>query len=88
MIKRGCRFHNLDDILVNVRTGNEMYQRRGGKAYNDAIIGFQNKILNLGFIDRAQYIRNLAIRLCVANMPNAVRASIYKTKLRSNRTKI
>lgn len=83
MIKAGYKLHNLDSVLVNVRTGEGMYQRRGGKAYNDAVIGFQNKILELGTINRFQYIRNLVIRLAVANMPNSLRGYIYKTKLRS-----
>ena len=83
MIKAGYKFHNLDSVLVNVRTGEGMYQRRGGKAYNDAVTGFQKKILKLGTINRFQYLRNLAIRLCVANMPNSLRGYLYKTKLRS-----
>lgn len=83
MIKAGYRFHNLNDVLVNVRTGENMYQRRGGKAYNEAIIGFQKKILELGIIGRTQFIKNLGVRLCVANMPNALRGYLYKTKLRT-----
>jgi len=83
MLKAGYKFHNLDSILVNVRTGEGMYQRRGGKVYNDAIKGFQKKILDLGIISRAQYLKNLTVRLCVANMPNSLRGYLYKTKLRS-----
>lgn len=85
MIKAGYAFHNLDAVLVNVRTGEGMYQRRGGKAYNEAIIGFQKKILELGIINRVQYIRNIGVRLCVANMPNSLRGYLYKTKLRTKR---
>ena len=83
MIKAGYRFHNLDSVLVNVRTGEGMYQRRGGKAYNEAIKGFQKKILDLGMIGRGRYWINLAVRLSVANMPNALRGYLYKTKLRT-----
>ncbi|MBQ9891096.1 MAG: glycosyltransferase [Firmicutes bacterium] len=83
MIKAGYKFHNLDSVLVNVRTGEGMYQRRGGKAYNEAITGFQKKILELGVVNHFQYLLNLAIRLCLANMPNSLRGYLYKTKLRS-----
>ena len=83
MIKKGYVFHNLDSVLVNVRAGSEMYQRRGGKAYNKAIIGFQKKVLKIGFINRFQYITNLCVRLSVANMPNSLRGYLYKTKLRT-----
>lgn len=82
MLKKGHRFHNLEDILVNVRTGDAMYRRRGGKNYNSAIIRFQKKVRKLGLISRSQLIRNLAIRLCVANMPNAMREHFYRKNLR------
>ena len=29
----GCQFANLPEVLVNVRVGKEMYQRRGGWKY-------------------------------------------------------
>lgn len=86
MIKAGYQFHNLESVVVNVRTGDGMYQRRGGKAYNTAIIDFEKRILKLGFINRAQYIWNIAVRLCVANMPNGLRGYLYKTRLRENNT--
>lgn len=86
MIKAGYRFSNLDTVLVNVRTGEGMYQRRGGKTYNNAIKGFQKKILEHGIINRLQYTKNLIIRLGVANMPNGLRGYLYKTKLRENNT--
>ena len=84
MIKAGYQFRNLDSVLVNVRTGDGMYQRRGGKAYNAAILYFEKKVLKLGFINRLQYIWNLIVRIGVANMPNGLRGYLYKTKLREN----
>lgn len=85
MINNGCKFHNLDDVIVNVRTGEGMYQRRGGKVYNEAIIGFQKKILKLGLINRVQYFTNLIIRLSVANMPNFFRGTLYRMLLRGKK---
>ena len=82
MIKAGYQFQNLDSVLVNVRTGDGMYQRRGGKTYNAAILYFEKKILQLGFISRLQYIWNITVRIGVANMPNGLRGYLYKTKLR------
>ena len=87
MIKNGYVFHNLDEVLVNVRTGSEMYQRRGGKKYNKAIVDFQKKALKIEFINRFQFIANLCVRLSVANMPNALRGYLYKTKLRTASSK-
>lgn len=82
MLNAGMIFHNLDDILVNVRTGSEMYKRRGGATYNKSIISFEKKIYKLGFINLYQYCKNISIRLVVSNMPNTLRSLIYKKKLR------
>lgn len=83
MIKQGCRFGNLDSVLVNVRTGEDMYRRRGGKAYNAAIIEFQKKAREAGVINGFEYYRNLMIRLLVSSMPNSVRGHFYLKRLRS-----
>lgn len=82
MMAAGSCFHNLKDILVNVRTGECMYRRRGGKLYYNAIITFQNNILSIGIINKRQYLKNLMIRLSVASMPNCLRGYLYKNKLR------
>ncbi len=84
MIKMGFSFHNLPDVIVHVRTGKTMYQRRGGRAYNKSVIEFQNKMYELGIINRIEWLENLVIRLGVANMPNVMRGYIYQHKLRTN----
>lgn len=33
MMQHGCKFRNLEDVLVNVRVGKDMYARRGGWKY-------------------------------------------------------
>ena len=85
MINAGYKFCNLDNVLVKVRAGDTMYKRRGGKIYNEAIIGFQKKIFKLGFINRLQYWLNLIIRLSVANMPNFFRGGFYRVLLRAKK---
>ena len=84
MIQAGFIFKNLPDVLVHVRTGQNMYQRRGGTTYNKAIIDFQNKIFKLGLISRLEWAENLIIRLGVANMPNNLRGYIYQHRLRKS----
>lgn len=82
MLKEGMIFHNLNDILVNVRTGNEMYKRRGGMTYSKSIINFEKKIQKINYINIYEYWKNITIRLIVSNMPNGFRSIIYKKKLR------
>lgn len=84
MLKNGCVFHNLNDVLVNVRTGEDMYKRRGGSTYNNAIIDFQRRIHKLGITRKNDMIKNIVIRLSVANMPNMLRGYLYQHQLRQN----
>lgn len=82
MLKNGMVFSNLEDVLVNVRTGSEMYKRRGGTIYNKSIINFEKKIYDMKFISFYEYCKNVCIRLAVSNMPNGLRSILYKKKLR------
>lgn len=82
MLNDGMIFYNLEDILVNVRTGSEMYKRRGGAPYNKSIINFEKKIYELKYINFYEYCKNVIIRLTVSNMPNRIRSILYKKKLR------
>lgn len=82
MLKNEMVFFNLEDILVNVRTGREMYKRRGGVVYNRSIINFEKKIYDMKFINFYEYCKNVVIRLVVSNMPNGLRSLLYKKKLR------
>lgn len=84
MLKNGCLFHNLNDVLVNVRTGDDMYERRGGSAYDNAIVDFQRRIQKLGITSKSDMVKNILIRLSVANMPNALRGYLYQHQLRQN----
>lgn len=83
MAAKGCRFANLADILVNVRTDKNLYARRGGWKYfksNKAIAG---KLLELSLISYPTYLFNLTVRFCVqVLMPNKIRSIFYKKALR------
>lgn len=41
MIAR-CKFANVPDVLVNVRSGADQYARRGGRMYYESEKGIKN----------------------------------------------
>lgn len=82
MIKNGCYFYNFQEPLMKVRAGFDMTKRRGGFSYNKCILNFENKIYKIGIINRFEYMCNLIVRISVANIPNFLRAILYKKKLR------
>lgn len=73
------KFYNLPDVLVNVRVGNEMYQRRGGMKYFRSEAGIQKLMLSKGLISVPRYLLNVGQRLVLqVLMPNKLRGFIFK----------
>ena len=84
MAKNNCMFYNVQENLLNVRAGNYMITKRGGKNYNKCILNFQKEIKKLGIINEFEYIKNIIIRLIVSSCPKKIRMIFYKKKLRRN----
>jgi len=85
MLMRGDRFHNLDDILVHVRCGNGMQQRRGGLRYLREEIKLQRRFVKTGFLSRPQFLLNLVTRAPVRVVPLPLRSIFYQRMLRQER---
>ena len=77
-------FANTGTVLVNVRVGEEMYQRRGGKRYFQSEYGLQKLMLEKRMIGTTTFIGNIGKRFIVQRMlPNRVRAWVFKKFARS-----
>ena len=76
----GAIFANTGSVLVNVRVGEEMYQRRGGKKYFSSEKRLQDYMLKQGMINWHTYIKNIAKRMIVQElMPNKIRGWVFRT---------
>lgn len=73
---------NVDEVLVYVRTGMDMYQRRGGFSYAKSLCQMQTILFQLHYIDIFRYLLNCIIRSTVYLLPCSWRARIYKNGLR------
>ena len=77
-------FANTGTVLVNVRVGEEMYQRRGGKKYFASEKGLQDYMIKHGMIDYITYLQNVGKRLIVQRLlPNKLRGWVFRTFARS-----
>ena len=75
----GYAFANLNDNLVNVRVGEEMYQRRGGIRYFKSEAKLQKYMFNNRMIGMLRYLINVSERLIVqVIMPNKMRGWVFK----------
>lgn len=85
MMMAGCKFANIPDVAVNVRSGADQYARRGGKKYFDSEIGIKKLMLEKGMITRKEYIINYIQRFIIQLLlPNSVRGWVFRTFARKN----
>lgn len=74
------KFANLPETLVMVRTGADMYQRRGGKKYFVSEKNIQKLMLKNGMIGYPRYLINVSERLVLqVLMPNWLRGIVFRT---------
>lgn len=79
MYLKNMKFANCEEILVNVRTGADQYQRRGGLKYFRSEVRLQRYMLGKGVIGFTTYFINVIERLVVqVFLPNRLRGWIFR----------
>lgn len=79
MMEHNCVMGNTGNVLVDVRTGADMYKRRGGKKYFESEKFLQKYMLERKMISIATYYANLGKRIIVQRMmPNCIRGWVFK----------
>lgn len=79
MVEHGMNFANLPYNLVNVRVGEEMYQRRGGMKYFKSEARLQKYMWKEGIITFPQYCYNVLIRFVLQVLiPNKLRGWVFQ----------
>lgn len=74
------KFANLPETLVKVRTGTDMYQRRGGIKYFISEKNIQKFMLKNNIIKYPRYLINITERLVLqVLMPNWLRGIVFRT---------
>ncbi len=79
MALNGAEFSNIDQTLVYVRIGGEMYRRRGGLRYFRSEAGLQKFMLKKQMISFPRYCLNVAKR-CIVQvlLPNRLRGWVFQ----------
>lgn len=84
MALAGKQFANVPENLVNVRVGEEMYQRRGGWKYFKSEAKLQKFMLEKSLISVPTYATNVTKRLIVqVLLPNKLRGWVFQKFARS-----
>lgn len=83
MILKGVHCTNINESLVYVRIGREMFNRRGGLAYLKKYKEGRRLIFQTGFINRFDYSLSVLVQTIVALMPQKCREWVFKLLLHS-----
>lgn len=78
MFLTGAKAKNIDDYLVFVRIGKDMFERRGGWKYYKKYKQGRKMVYETGYIGWWDYHYTLLVQLVVALMPNKLRGWIFK----------
>lgn len=81
MILSGARCMNIDDFLVYVRIGKDMYERRGGLTYFKKYKQGRKKVYQTRYIGFWDYYYTLIVQLIVSLVPNRIRGWVFKRLL-------
>ncbi len=82
MIKNHCYMANLGEVLVYVRTGDDMLKRRGGLDYFLKYRTGRRTILETGTISRSDYFITVLAQFVVCMMPLSMRSFVFNKILR------
>ena len=82
MIMAGYQGYNLQEPLLHMRAGTDMYMRRGGLKYAKTQEKLFRFMKNNGFISKGQYIKNCVIRGESSLAPNWLRKFVFEKVLR------
>ena len=75
----GAKFANTGTVLVNMRSGEDMYSRRGGKRYFESEKKIHKLMLDNKIIGRVDYFKNVLKRFIVeCCLPNAIRGWAFR----------
>lgn len=79
------KFCNINEVLVNVRVGEDMYRRRGGWRYFKSEAKLQKYMKKNKIIGFGTYVMNVAKRFIVqVLLPNKIRGWVFKKFARKN----
>lgn len=79
LIMKGAKLYNIQEVLVKMRGGRSLIERRRGFKYAIQEIKLQTYFFKLGHINIIEFLTNSVVRFGIRLMPTTVVEKIYKT---------
>ena len=86
MLNSGLKFYNIQEVLVDVRVGNEMHNRRRGVRFLICELKVFNQMYSSGYINLWKYICNIIIRVLVRLLPSKIISKLYMKFFREDQS--
>ena len=83
MLMAGYQGYNLQEPLLYMRAGSDLYMRRAGWKYAKSQISLFKYMKKKGFIGNGQYIKSCVIRSGSSLAPNLLRTFMFERVLRN-----
>ena len=83
MLLNGCKGYNLQEPLLWMRAGSEMYKRRAGWRYAKSQVRLFNYMKERAFISNNQYVKSCLIRCGSSMAPNWLRKFMFRKVVRN-----
>lgn len=83
MLMAGYQGYNIQEPLLHMRAGSDMYKRRAGWKYAKTQINLFKYMRNQGFIGNVEYIKSCIMRSGSALAPNWLRKLMFEKVLRN-----
>lgn len=85
MLQNGATGYNINDVILYMRAGENMYKRRGGIGYVKCIVSFKKHLKDIGFINTKEFLVGVCGHVVVGVMPNFIRRFLYAKVLRKEK---
>ncbi|MBR1456679.1 MAG: glycosyltransferase, partial [Oscillospiraceae bacterium] len=82
MLQAGARGYNLQEPLLWMRAGPQMYRRRSGAEYAKSQRALFKYMRDAGMIGTPRYYASVVERTCASLIPNGLRELVYRTAMR------
>ena len=83
MLQKGSLGYNLQEPLLWMRAGSEMYKRRAGWKYAKSQMALFKYMKDSGFVSSSQYVKSVAVRTVSSIVPNWLRELVFMRAMRN-----
>lgn len=82
MLSKGCTGYNIQKPLLYMRSGNDMYMRRGGLSYAADALRFRKIMRSMNYCGLWDFIVSCCGHIIAGIIPNRLRMAFYSKLLR------